>query len=373
MKTSPNRVLVVGMTDNPGGVETLMLNVISSIDPNTVRFDFLVNTEEVAFEQRLLDYGAKIYRITPRRRSRMGFYRDLRRVFSEHKGEYSAIWENVNTLANIDYLTYAKKFGVPNRIIHAHGSANTEGIIRGTLHQFNKKRVRNVATHFWSASEEASRWFYGADFSDLPNHRIIDNAIDLQRYKFDIKARNRVRKQLGVADSVLLLGNVGRLHPVKNQGLILAVIAELKSRGVNASALFVGKGDLRDELAERAKALGIENSTIFYGAVEDVSSIYSAIDLFFFPSLNEGLGFAMLEAQASGVPCLASTAIPSDAIWNKNVELVSLESGVSIWADKALSLVRAGRTDLISLVGSRFDLSQWGEKMGELFKFGRAQ
>lgn len=369
MGNTPKKVLVVGMTDNPGGIETFMLNVISSVDASAVRFDFLANTEKIAFEQRLVDYGARIYRITPRRKSRSAFYRDLRQVFSECAGDYDAVWENMNTLGNIDYLVYAKRFGIPTRIIHAHGSANTEGIVRGALHWVNKKRIRGVATHFWSASEEASRWFYGEDFASLPNHRVIDNAIDLDRFKYSLDARVKIREQFCVSDDELLLGNVGRLHPVKNQALILDVVAELKSRGVAVRALFVGQGELWNELTEKAKLLGIEDLVIFRGAVEDVSSIYSAIDLFMFPSINEGFGFAMLEAQASGVPCLASNAIPEDAIWNDNVSVVSLDSDVSVWADNVLLLTKAGRTDNIALTGSRYDLSHWGETMSNLLEF----
>lgn len=363
----PRRVLVIGMTDNPGGIETLLLNLLSVVDQSRVRFDFIVNTSEVAYEKQLLDYGARIFKITARRKSRTAFYRDLRRIFDEHAGEYDAVWENVNSLGNIDYLVYAKRYGIPRRIIHAHNSVNSEGFIRGVLHFVNRMRIRRIATHFWSASDEASRWFFGEDYASLAHYKVISNAIDLKRFSFDPTKRTAERKKLGLMDGDLLIGNVGRLHPQKNQKEILKTVAELRNRGARVHALIVGKGELEPELRMAASRLGIEGCVHFPGAVEDTSSLYCAMDLFFFPSLYEGLGIVLLEAQANGLPCLISDRIPRDAVWNDNVTALPLESTPSLWADEALAMMSAGRTGDIKLVGSRFDLSSWGDAMADLF------
>lgn len=356
MAGKPKRVLVDGYTENPGGVEALMLNVMKAVDPEKVRFDFLANCPEVAFEDRLLDYGARVYHITPRRESRSRFYQELDAVLSEHAGEYDAIWENRNSLANIDYLVHAQRFGIPERIIHCHNSKNSEGLVRGALHAGNRGRVRRVATRFWSVSDTASEWFYGPDFAELPGYRVVSNAIDVGHFAFNLDARDNERSRLGIPESAIVLGNVGRLHPQKNQALAIGILAEMVSAGENAYLLIVGQGELEDELRGMAADFGVGERVVFTGAVSDAASLYNVMDLFLFPSLYEGLGIVFLEAQANGLPCLVSDGVPGDGAINANIEVLPLKAPVGEWASRARVLAAGGRTGDIRLVDSRFDL-----------------
>lgn len=361
------KILVQGLTDNPGGIESLFLGYLSAIDRDKYQLDFLANTSTVAFEDKIEAYGSKIYKITPRRKSRSKFYGDLDAFFSAHAAEYDAIWENANSLANIDYLIYAKRFGIPIRIMHGHNSTNSEGLVRGLLHSVNRLRVRNVATHFFSVSDEASVWLYGRDYAKLPNYRVITNTIDAPIFSFSNRDRMVVRKHYGIDDDTVLIGNVGRLHPQKNQKLLLEVLSLFKAEGGKAMVIIVGQGELEAELAARARALGINDQVVFAGALDNVAPVYSAMDLFLFPSLFEGLGIAYLEAQANGLPCLISTGVPRFATVNENVRIVDLKASTREWVDKVSELIKVGRIKYNSIIDSPYNLASQKKLVEGLF------
>lgn len=364
--TKAKRILVVGYTNNPGGVESLILNLLTVIDRDTLQFDFLSNCGKLAFEDQLRAYGSRIYYITPRHESRVAFYRDLNDLFAAHANEWIAAWENMNSLANIDYLKYAKRYGIPCRIMHGHNSKNVEGTVRGILHQINRRRIRRYATHFWSVSDEASPWLYGKDFRSLPHYRVVDNVIDIDKFAYSQKARAIIRKELGVPDGAILLGNVGRLHEQKNQKLLIDLVGSCVASGMDAYAAIIGQGALLQELQDQAVTLGIGDRVLFPGVINNTAPYYSAMDAFVFPSLCEGLGIAFLEAQSNGLPCLISDGVARDGILNKNVVVTSLNITLDGWMSALRNLLAQGRTREIDLRGSRFDLSKASDLFSDL-------
>lgn len=359
MVTPPKRILVIGMTDNPGGIEALLLNVMEQFDPCELQFDFLVNTDEVAYENRLLTRGSRIFRVKARRDNRLQFYRDLNAIYKAHANEFAAVWENANSLANIDYLIYAKRYGVPCRIMHCHNSQNSEGFIRGVLHRVNLKRVRSVATHFWSVSDAASEWFFGPDFKALPNYRVVDNAVDVARFSFNSEARKCIREELEIPSDATVIGNVGRLHPQKNQAFLFDVVAKVEDLIGPVHVVLVGKGELERELRTHAEKLGLSNRVHFVGAVADAKPYYDVMDLFLFPSLYEGLSIALLEAQASCLPCVVSTGVLKDSIVSPNAVAVSLGADVEEWASEVTRMLKVGRVQQSELKDTRFDMTRF--------------
>lgn len=360
-ENSPSRILVVGYTDNPGGVETLLLNILKTMDSSKVAFDFLVNSDEVAFERKLLSYGSRIFRITPRRKNRVKFYSELKSFYRLHSDEYEAVWENVNSLANIDYLIYAKRYGVPNRIIHCHNSSNSEGLVRGMLHRGNRARIRRYATHYWSVSDRASLWFYGENYDALPNYRVVTNTIDSQHFDFDDRLRREIRHSMGLPNGAFVMGNVGRLHPQKNQALAIDVLSSLIEQGQDGYLVLVGKGDLEGELRARARKLGIEERVIFTGAVEDTAPYYNAMDVFIFPSLYEGLSIARLESVANGLPSVVSTEVPLLSIDEGPLQILDLNDTAERWAD-AVNHVRERDVNRVNRIkGTIYDLQGYAE------------
>ena len=99
-------------------------------------------------------------------------------------------------------LKYARKYGIPKRIIHSHNSKNMDSRLRGVLHHLNRLVIQKYATDYWACSEAASRWFYRDSLKDQV--QIIHNAISTERMQFDPKKRQQLREQLGFADSYII-------------------------------------------------------------------------------------------------------------------------------------------------------------------------
>lgn len=368
IESDMKKILVVGMTENPGGIEAMIMGLLSHIDCNRYQLDFIANTTTLAFEDSLRAYGCKVYHITSRHDNRITFYHDLEQIFSQHASEYDAIWQNSNSLANIDYLIYAKKFGIPIRIIHCHNSSNSEGLIRGILHKMNQMRITSYATHYWSVSDEASQWYYGNDYKMLPNYRVISNAVDIHKFAFSEHLRETMRGKLNLPPNAVVALNVGRLHPQKNQELIVSTAAQLvNKKNEDIHIVLVGEGDRRESVAKAARQYGISERVHFVGAVDDATAYYSAADIFFFPSLYEGISFSFLEAQANGIPCLISDGIAKECIVNSNVVVEQRASNEEQWARSFEQALGMGRLSKSELLGTRFDREQQRNLFNQLW------
>ena len=337
-------VLVFGMTENPGGVESFLMNYYRRIDLSRFHFDFLCNSyDPVAFEDEIHAMGGRTVHFTSRRQNPIRFRKELESFFARHAHEYQAIWVNVNSLANIDYLKMAKKYGIPKRIIHSHNAQNMDSRLRGMLHEANRDAVGRYATDFWACSEYAAKWFYaGKGGRGELRHPavIIRNAIDVEKIRSGIARREEFRRQAsGEADwsDKYIIICIGRLHFQKNQKFAIDIMAELVPEMPDARLVLVGQGEDEDMLRAHAKEKGVENEVYFAGVVTDIPGWLAASDFFLFPSVFEGLGIAGLEGQASGLPTLASAdVIPDDIAVTDRLRFYPLDKGPDQWANEII-------------------------------------
>lgn len=360
------KVLVFGMTENPGGVESVIMNYYRAMDRSLVQLDFLCNSQTVAYEDEILALGGGVYKVPARRDGRRAFAQALEAFMAQHAGEYCSIWVNVCSLANIDYLKAAQKYGIPKRIIHCHNAANGDSFLRGLLHRYNRGVVRRVATDFWSCSDEACPWFYGAEARELPHYQLITNAIDPTPFVPDPQVRHAYRRQLGCEDA-LVVGHVGRFHFQKNQSFLLDVVAELAYMGQPVKALLVGQGEELEPMKEKVRSLGLEGRVEFLGVRADTAQLYQAMDVFVFPSRFEGLPMALLEAQANGLPCVVSDAIVPDIQVNQNLYRLSLQDGPKRWAECVVhTALQAGRVEPTQFAHSPYDINRQVQRLQSL-------
>lgn len=326
------RILVFGMNDNPGGIESFLMNYIRRLQGDDMQFDFLCNTQVVAYEEELRAMGCNVTKITARSVNPKKYKEELEAFFKENASRYQIIWVNICSLANIDYLKMAKKYNIPRRIIHSHNSQNMDSKLRGMLHKMNRKKIDQYATDFWSCSQEAGEWFYSEAIRSGKNYHVIRNAIDVKKFTFSEENRERLRKELEIDDKIVL-GNVGRLHFQKNQKFLIQLFAEFKKIRENACLLLVGQGPDEEMLREEARQLQVEDDVKFLGVRSDVPELLSAMDVFVFPSVFEGLSLVSLEVQASGIHMFATdTIIPKIAQISDKLSLVSLEESPQHWA-----------------------------------------
>ena len=136
----------------------------------------------------------------------------------------------------------------------------------------------------------------------------------------------------------------------------------------NSKLLLVGAGSEMQAVQQKVKALGLGADVIFTGVRNDVANLMQAMDVFVFPSLYEGLGIVLIEAQAAGLPCVVSDTIPQEAYLTDLVTAEKLSSSVEKWAEKILKkrdFPRTDRRDEIAAHG--FDITTEAVKLQEFY------
>jgi len=325
-------VLVVGMTNKVGGLENFVLQYCRRMTAENVRFDFLSRFPDCVYADRIAQMGGKLYTVTRRSRNPFRFYREIRAFFAAHGREYDVVWDNETMMNDMTPLRLAAKAGVPVRIYHSHNAANMDPSLKGRaqelLHRLHRRGLPRYATALWACSREAVRWAYPR--GDMPAW-VIPNAIDTADFAYSPEVRAACRRELGLEDS-FVVGNVGRLQYAKNQRFLLEAFAGLHRINGRARLLLVGEGPDREALTRRAGALGLAESVLMPGFREDAARLLQAMDVFAFPSLFEGLGIAAVEAQAAGLPCLLSEAVPRAAGVTELASFLPVDDP-AIWAE----------------------------------------
>lgn len=228
------------------------------------------------------------------------------------------------------YAIAARFAGVKKIIIHSH-SCNIDGDNKGLkylCHLILKNFVNILGTNYLACSEPAAIWMFNKKILNSNRFKILHNGIDPKIYKFSPKKRSEMRKHLGI-NSKIVLGHIGALKKVKNQERLLDILKSINNP--QYILLLVGDGEDRAKLEKKAKLLGIEKQIIFLGNRTDVADVLQAIDVFVFPSFFEGIPMAMIEAQAVGVPIVASDSINKAIKINNNIKFVSLEETNYSW------------------------------------------
>ena len=324
------KVLVWGMTENSGGVESVIMNYYRNIDRTKLQFDFLTNTPDIAFSQEILANGDKIIQIPTKKQNASNYYKTLDIVFKN--GNYDAFWMNTCGLYNMSIMQMAKKHKVKVRIVHSHNSKNMGNFKDLLVHKLIKLFVDKYATDFWACSELAGKYFYKNKILKSDKYQLIYNAIDLEKFKFNPDTRSEYRKTLNLDDK-FIIGHVGRFHFQKNQKFLINVFYELQKKVSNAVLLLVGQGEDEASLKQQIADLKLEDKVQFLGVRKDVDKLLQCMDLMIFPSLFEGLPVIMLESQASGLPIYASDTISTQTKINKNFKFLSLQLSAQDWAN----------------------------------------
>ncbi|MEK0217868.1 glycosyltransferase [Bifidobacterium mongoliense] len=319
------KILVVGMTDNYGGIESVIMSYYRAIDKTRFQCVFLANTPVMAYEDEIAQLGGIVIHVPARHQHPVEFYRSVHTFFRNHAHEYSAIWFNCCSLANISYLSFAKRYGIAKRIVHCHNAQNGEGKLRGVLHALNRRRVRGVATDFWSCSNEASVWFYGDDFKNLTEYKFIPNTIDPNKFAYSSTTRRETRHELGVADTSIVIGNVARLEPQKNPAGLVRIFSELHKVDPRYQLFLIGKGELEEGIRSYVGEHGLRDDVHFLGIRHDIADLYQAMDMFMLPSLFEGFPVTLLEAQDNGLPTVLSSTITEEIDINDNLLRIDIK------------------------------------------------
>lgn len=331
------RVLHVVGSLNAGGIETFLMSVYRQIDRSKVQFDFLVASDEHFFYTDEIEaLGGRILPVGQSRYHPKATYERLKALYIRNGVEI--VHQHTGGLETLMPLIAAKDAGVSTRVLHSHCAFVEPITIRAKLeeaiHELNTHRT-GVATEKFACSADAAAYF-GFDRHG-GRWRYVPNGIDVNRFTFNEKRRADARAELRLADSTFLVGNIGRFSPPKNQSFLLRTYASVARRCPDSRLLLVGTGELEGDIRRESKVLGLEDKVIFLKNRADTERLYAAMDVFAFPSLYEGLGIVLVEAQTSGLPCVISDRIPREAVYGENVSTVPLSEGVEAWTDSLLA------------------------------------
>lgn len=360
------KILVCGLTSNLGGMETYILNLIRNMDHEEFQFDFIVNSDgKLACKEEFISFGGTVYPLHGRRENLILHTIEYRKFFKEHASEYDIIYLQAMSLFNINPLIYAKKYGIPNRLIHSHIDSSFDGKIKNVISKRHLKKLDCYTNKYLACSKSAGEWMF-------PNKKfdVIKNAIDTKKFAYRKDVRIRVRKKLNVENKVVY-GTVGRLSGQKNPLFIVELFAEIHRRNPDTLFIHIGDGELREQMENKIKEFGIEDSYLLLGIQSETQEFYQAMDVFLLPSLFEGLPFVLVEAQCSGLNCFVSDAIKKEAMLVEDiVTYISLQDSVSQWADcieqKQKNFCRQDRSEEIK--NSGYDLEENRKKLEEIFE-----
>jgi glycosyltransferase involved in cell wall biosynthesis len=347
------------------GIETLLMNIYRNLDRNKIQFDFLVQTDKKNdYEDEIKKLGGKIFRIKklnvlkPHK-----FYTDLRKIFKNHN-EYKIVHSHLNTFSKT-VLKAAKKENIKVKIAHAHISFpgfNLKMIIKYLF----RVNINKYADYKFACSNDAAKWVFGKNAGYL----LFKNGIEYEKFLFNNNIRNRIRKELGLSNSDILIGHIGRFNKQKNHDFLIEIFKEFQKKNNNSYLMLVGRGVLENSIKEKVKRYGLSENVFFMGIRNDVHKLMQAMDVFVFPSTHEGLGIVAVESQAASLPCLASNKVPKEVVIDQNlIDFVSLKDSPKIWVEKIMEKYKSNRKiiGITKLKKSGYDVKTSSTKLQDFY------
>ncbi len=339
-----------------GGVESVSANILRNISKENFEIDLAVNSVDKSgvFYENLKENVAKIHIY--------GINRDYRTIILSSwkiwnimkKNNYDVVHSNLDFLNSIILmLAYFAK--IKKRISNSHRSIseNERKIFTKKLKYYVRCLLRPFimvfATDRWAVSQMAGEWLYGRK----GKFTVIINGIYTEQYKYDHNLYMQKREEFNFCDKLIIL-NVGSFEITKNHKFLFDIFERISQLIAESRLILVGDGPMKEELMNYAIQKGINEKIDFLGLRNDVADIMLVSDVFIAPSISEGFGLAILEAQAAGLPCFISDSVPDIANVANTVK-ISLSKSPETWAnivfDKIKHFKRKDESKIIKQAG----------------------
>ena len=325
-----------------GGSEQVVLNYCSRI--RDIHFDLLYQYEpNPQILERFHEAGINCIQIPDKVHHPLKHLWTMYKIFRQ--GKYDVVHCHLDWFLNSYVCFIALLAGIKKRIAHHHQAysirslSHAEGprirlvslpnhLIKKLLCFLLRIPCKLFATHWLACGEAAAINGWGKNAVKKGKVTILPNAIDPERFKFSESARREIRKQYGIKDDDFVIGHVGRFYPQKNHDFLIDVFSEVRKQKPNAKLLLLGDGPLQDNIRQKVGSLGLAEAVVFAGLQKDPAPFYSAMDVFAFPSLWEGLGIVLLEAQYNGLPCVVSEVVPREVDVSSNIMYLRMQKNL---------------------------------------------
>ncbi len=364
------RVLHVLYSMNCAGAENFLMNMYRNIDREGLQFDFLLNFQgQSFFEKEIRQLGGRIYKMQSVRQLGPIRYKKALESFFRTNKEHRLIHSHLESTSGL-ILKAAKNAGKPLRIAHAHNTSHTGNGIsdwpENAFKNYCKSKISASATAYFACSKKAADFL----FEEKAAHsQIIKNAIDGEKHKFSQTLRKKTRSDFGLESNTTVLGHVGRFYDQKNHGFLLKVFKSYLELEPDSLLWLVGEGELLEKTKLKAEKLGLADKVLFMGLRKDVASLMQAMDVFLLPSKFEGLALVLIEAQAAGLPCLASNTITSEADLGQGyIEFLPIGKGrEKLWAEKIFQSDFSQERKGADLTACGYDAFENAKKLEDLY------
>lgn len=345
------RILQVMGGMNRRGAETFIMNVYRKINHSVLQFDFLVyDMARQDYEDEIESLGGRVIHMPCHTGLKAPLsISQFRKVLREN-GPYKAV--HIQTLLNSVWPLIAVKSETPDsvRIVHSHNTGNTlsSGFIKRIYERFARIMIRRHTQTMLACGQEAGEYLFGDKF--IQAGIVVNNGIDLDYHTAkNANAIKAIRKEFDL-ERCLVIGSVARFNPIKNHTRMINIASELRKQGVGFKMLFVGNGSDEEMLREKVKDAGLSDHIIFTGLRRDIRDLMATFDVFLMTSHFEGNPVTLVEAQATGTPCVVSDVITNNMDMGLGlISKCSLESSDEIWAETILRASAVRQEDIIEI------------------------
>jgi glycosyltransferase involved in cell wall biosynthesis len=325
-----------------GGIQTFVIENMKHMDKNKIQIDYLLLDDGVKYEleDTLKEMGSNVYKLKGvwlrKPTDYFNYFKKIDEFFSQHN-DYKVVHLHSSS-KNFYILKSAKKYGIPVRIAHSHNigfqSKNKIQIMIGNV---CKPLLKKYATDYFACAYLAGEWLFGKKTVKDGKVRVIHNAVEYEKFKFNEKKRIEIRNRLNINEK-LVIGNVGRFSEQKNHEFLIDIFNEIHKKNKMSTLMLIGKGEKEEIIRKKVKELGLENDVIFMGFCDNVNELMWAMDIFLMPSLHEGLPVVGIEAQAAGLPCFMSKYVITDEVKiTELVKFIELKQSPREWAEEILN------------------------------------
>lgn len=343
------RILEVNVDDlHCGGVYSLVKNVVQNKQDSVVidiaSIEKFTNLENI---NNLNKYGTNVYYIGYSKNKLLKqiiCFNNLKKLIIKNRYNCIHIHSDVANKLLVFGIA-AKVCGIKKIILHSH-AAGVDGNYRKMkwiIHHICNRFLKYVGTELVACSDLAAKWMFPN--VNQESIKIINNGIELEKFRFDEQIRKKIRKEMGL-ENKYIVGHVGRFAYQKNHKYLIRIFYEVVKKNKNAILLLIGEGPLESEIRNYVDDLNINENVIFYGTSNRVNDLFQAMDIFVLPSHFEGLPVVGVEAQASGLPVLLSNQITKETKLIETVNFLPInECNIVSWVDSILKYRDISRED----------------------------
>lgn len=355
-------IMIVPNLRASNGVTSFVMSYFRQLEHDKVQMDFaLLSNRESPYYKEIKKAGGKVF-ILPPVKNVSAHIKKCNQILAN--GHYDVICDN-SLILTIPMMMCAKHHKVPVRILHSHNTRLSSYKKKEKIEKLALPFLKSLCTDFCACGREAGKFL----FKDKP-FTVIPNVISTEENIFEENRRLKIREGMGVSDRIVI-GTVGRTAPQKNPYFAVNVVEALTKKVPNLTYWWIGSGEMDHELRDYVREKRLEETIRFLGSRNDILDLYQAMDIFFLPSLFEGLPLTGVEAQAFGLPCVVSASVTDEMVYTDLVKYVSLQDSIDAWVEaleEQIKRIPERRSYTEELKKSQFSAEGAGERLEKLYR-----